>query len=713
MVGFLCSSYVKTLEERVQWLEGRLSECVCSRDKPRQGQNLTVLPDLGPDNTATTSRVPYVHAQAQVQADLRRRGSATSPASGQQLSSPSESQIGPNEPLAHNVGLLSLSNARESKYLGPSSGVTFGKLIFASMPSSQGLPVTLAGSTHAKKQRHPSPLSTVLSKPPLMADLTYFAACYFEIYQPLYPFLDESVILAKLDILEEANISFEAKLTKESPLSATDLIQLTLVLALGAKNLESRLLTDFSAGTYYAMALAHMEEVDVLGGIPGVQILLLLTLCSFVFEDGLNAWYTSSTIIASCLDLGLQRKHTDTEPTVPSLSPSPVGVSMTTLAKGIFWSAYSIDRTLTVVLGRPLTLRDEAIDAPFPGHDKLVIWSDDMDVVSLSPTRSGFQRSGPGSQTNKRLQLSSDPYRAAMYSFWFDQITAEIKLMLHRVAQSPRRFPWPADLLTWQADVQGSCRKLLESLQTELRWKSSCPSDRSFKELELKYHHCIMLLHRPSPAIQHPSESSLAECYRSAAQTIQIYAQLHRFSNMPRTWLAAHALFVSGITMLYCLWTSREAKDSTTLKTFSGHAENCIKLLQWLGDTWSVAQDAMGKLERLTNLTTTSWKSNATNNGPLNIKANTNLEAAELLAPTTFPGNGEGVEQVDAEVDLVGSNCFENAEFQSVTEEWAGSEDIPGLFLGELGDMSSWFDLGWLADNSFWVDVQEKEKENV
>jgi hypothetical protein len=712
-VGFLCSSYVRTLEERVIWLEERLSECVCYKDKPQPGQNLTVLPDLGPDNTTFTSRIPYDSAQAQVQTDLRRRGSVASPASAQQLPSPSESQIGPDEPLAHNVGLLSLSNARESKYLGPSSGVTFGKLIFASMPSSQGLPVTLAGSTRARKHHHPSPLSTVSSKPPLMADLTYFAACYFETYQPLYPFLDESAILAKLDILEEANISFEAKLTEESPLSATDLIQLTLVLALGAKNLESRLLADFSAGTYYTMALAHMEEVDALGGIPGVQILLLLTLCSFVFEDGLNAWYMSSTIIASCLDLGLQRKHSDTEPTVSSVSPSPVGVSMATLAKGIFWSAYSIDRTLTVVLGRPLTLRDEAIDAPFPGHDKLVIWSDEMDVASLSPTRSGFQHPAPGSQTNKRVQLSSDPYRAAMYSFWFDQITAEIKLMLHRVAQSPRRFPWPADLMTWQADVQGSCCKLLKSLQRELRWKSSCPTDRSFKELELKYHHCIMLLHRPSPAIQHPSESSLAECFGSAAQTIQIYAQLHRFSNMPRTWLAAHAVFVSGITMLYCLWTSREVKDSTTLRTFSSHAENCIKLLQWLGETWSVAEDAMGKLERLTNLTTTLWKSNATTNGPLNTKANTNVEPDGLLAPATFPRNGEGGEQVDAGVDAVGSNCFDNAEFQSATEEWGGSEDISGLFLGELGDMSSWFDLGWLADNTFWVDEQENEKDNV
>lgn len=672
---------------------------------------MTVAADLGSDNMAIMSRFPCDHVQAQGLTRLKRRGSAVSPPSAQQLSSPSESQIGPDEPLAHNVGLLSLSNARESKYLGPSSGVTFGKLIFASMPGSQGLPVTLTGSTRARKHHRTSPLGTVPSKPPLMADLNYFAVCYFEIYQPLYPFLDESAILAKTNTLEEANVSLEAKLTEESPLSATDLIQVVLVLALGAKNLESRLLTDFSAETYYAMALAHMEEVDVLGDIPGMQILLLLTLCSFVFEDGLNAWYMSSTIIASCLDLGLQRKHSYVETSVSPASPSLAGVSMTTLAKGIFWSAYSIDRTLTVVLGRPLTLRDEAIDAPFPGHDELVIWSDDVDVDSLSPTKSGFQRFAPASQANKRLQLSSDPYRAATYSFWFDQIIAEIKLMLHRVAQSPKRFPWPSDLIAWQTDVQGSCRKLLESLKRELRWKSSSPTDRSFKELELKYHHCIMLLHRPSPAIQHPSKSSIAECYRSATQTIQVYAQLHRFSNMPRTWLAAHALFVSGITMLYCLWTSHEVKCSTTLESFSSHAESCIKLLQWLGDTWSVAEEAMGKFERLKNLTTTSWKTNVTTNGTLNTKAGTSAQTAGMPSPTALSRNDESEQQIDAGMEVVNSNCFDSIEFSLVTEDWAGCEDIPGLFLGELGDMSSWFDLGWLTDNNSWVDEKEKEKD--
>lgn len=39
-------------------------------------------------------------------------------------------QIGPNQPLVHEVGLLSVVNSKESKYLGLSSGVSLARLIF-------------------------------------------------------------------------------------------------------------------------------------------------------------------------------------------------------------------------------------------------------------------------------------------------------------------------------------------------------------------------------------------------------------------------------------------------------------------------------------------------------------------------------------------------------------------------------------------------------
>lgn len=218
------------------------------------------------------------------------------------------SQIGPSQPLAHDVGLLSLANSTEPKYLGPSSGVTFARLIFASAPQSQGLPgmikVPEAGNDDPITT---SQVSTELADLPLEDELRYFVDAYFEAWQPLYPFMHE-------ELFQETVLRIQSQATgplTQSPSHSMDVSQTFLVIALGAKVLESRLSTSFSSESYYATAMSHVERIQLHDSIRGVQVMLLLVLSSFSFTNGMNAWFLTSTILASCLDLGLQRKHID------------------------------------------------------------------------------------------------------------------------------------------------------------------------------------------------------------------------------------------------------------------------------------------------------------------------------------------------------------------------------------------------------------------
>ena len=220
------------------------------------------------------------------------------------------SQIGPSQPLAHDVGLLSLANAAEPKYLGPSSGVTFARLIFASAPQSQGLPSTI----RATEARNGTTVVTSQS-PPELADLPpeddmrYFVDAYFETWGPLYPFIHEDMFQELVAGIQSQTGESSASL--QTPSHSMDLAQLFLVVALGAKALESRLSTDFSSESYYATAISHVSKLQLHDSIRGVQVMLLLVLSSFSFITGMNAWFLNSTILASCLDLGLQRKHID------------------------------------------------------------------------------------------------------------------------------------------------------------------------------------------------------------------------------------------------------------------------------------------------------------------------------------------------------------------------------------------------------------------
>ncbi|KAJ9645024.1 hypothetical protein H2204_001486 [Knufia peltigerae] len=345
--------------------------------------------------------------------------------------------------------------------------------------------------------------------------------------------------------------------------------------------------------------MLHVSFVSLHESLRGLQTLLLLTLSSLHSPRGLNAWFLKSTILAGCIDLGLQRKNNVSTP-----QPTSSDIEEHQIRSGVFWSAYSLDRTLSVVLGRPLTFRDEALDVEFPG----ALGSDEVDHdASRVYATTSNQDDEPA---RKRQRMMPTPGTPAVYSFRFDRIFAEIKLMLYRVAQSPSRFPWPTDFGEWQTRTHTTLSQLLEDAHQDLdRLDSSdsAPShgthDNAVLSLELKYHQAIMLMYRPSPAIPRPSAWALKYCFESAVGTIQAQAELHRFGNFANSWLNAHTVFISGITICYCFWVSQQVRIMTTSTSFTYYTDMVRRLLKSLSTTWLVASNALQKFEALVRLT--------------------------------------------------------------------------------------------------------------
>lgn len=589
-------------------------------------------------------------------------------------------QIGPSEPLAHEVGLLSLANATEPKYIGPSSGVSFARLIFAAIPQSQGLSTAYWNSPqpNGAESSTRAALKPALPLPPDWTpevDLQHFIDAYFETWQPLCPFLNEDDIVGSLDVLftrqAPATNSLQMPPLRdiEAALSPFHAVQLFLVVALGARILEARLSSEFESARYLATAMSRLDRLALHDSLEGLQTMLLLTLSGFCFEHGPNAWFLSQNIITTCLDLGFQRRWQ--EPAPQNASPSALSQYQVRrdLRRAIFWSAYSIERRLAVILGRPLTLRDEAIDVQFPGIES------DMTDQPLSGI-------GPSLNSAKRMRVGISPYKAAHYSFRFDQITAEIKLMLYRVVNKPDAFPWRTDVTEWQEKCHKRCDELFESLSNDLRWRSRRRSaDGIAQRLELKYHQCLMLLHRPSPATPRPRAESWRACYDSASQTILIHSDMHRFSKLPHTWLTAHTIFVSGITFLYCLWVNAAVKERTSMEDFDRIASACSALLKVLGKAWSVAADAVEKFDRLVSLTSSSWNSWKEAQAERRTEIAVGASLVSLAQDGAVADNTTASNQADVFDDVGGFNLVE-----------------PEFFLTELGDMSSWFDLDWIGE---------------
>lgn len=244
---------------------------------------------------------------------------------------------------------------------------------------------------------------------------------------------------------------------------------------------------------------------------------------------------------------------------------------------------------MTTTLGRPLTLRDEAIDADFPGVDQG--FEVDMGAPEWAAGNS------------RAIEAQMQPYVACIYGLRFDRIVAEIKLMLYRVSQSPRRFPWPADITRWQHDVEATCRGLLEEVERRQRGRLvetlSPISLPAVQKLQLKYHQCLMLLHRPSPQNPRPGREATQTCFNSALEFIRISADLHRFTNMDCTWLTAHSIFVAAVTIFYCLWTNPDGIPLVIPTGCLERLKTAHELLKYLSETWSVAKDACEKLSSL------------------------------------------------------------------------------------------------------------------
>ncbi|KAB8263649.1 hypothetical protein BDV32DRAFT_161801 [Aspergillus pseudonomiae] len=582
----------------------------------------------------------------------------------------SSSRITRDQPLAHEVGLLSLTNASDPKYLGPSSGVTFARLIYESVPQSQGLPLAYSRQNDQDPGLNDPSQGPVLCEA-LQVDLPSMAECqqYAEMYfaaSTFYPFISQDVfytLLGQVFRLSKTS-TWESRLPVKLALA-----QVFLVFSLGARSLEIKLSGTFGSRELFATGMSYGTQIKLHDSIEGVQILLLLVQHSFYSPEGLNAWYLLHTILASCLDLGLQRRDNSSKENEPLYQRN-----IRHLRSAIFWSAYSMDRTLTTILGRPLTLRDEAIDREFPGFDN----NDEVEEAATC-----WDRNPSAQEATSISGRAPTSYTACIYSLRFDRIVAEIKLMLYRVSRSPSRFPWPTDVSAWQQEAQRACAALLQEVQDHqpgrLQSGSNPLSGVAVQRLELKYHQCIMLLYRPSPQMPRPGLDAVQECFTSAMEIIAIYADLHRFSNMECSWLSAHSIFVASITVLYCVWTYPVVRGTTPMDVCLKRAELALQLLSFLGQTWTVAQEAGQKLAKLVRSTSEAY--DAMTGAPAEPQS---------LDGTAWTGN-----------DPTGF-AQRNQDRTYPAQEGSAMNPPPAdgksFLIDELGILRDLFDLGWLDD---------------
>jgi hypothetical protein len=349
-------SYITSLKSRISWLEAQLrAHCpeVDISAAPEVHDDVHGNADLFPESSETSVIQLLPHSgqpHEEVQDNIIQQNSPPSTIQDEaDVQRPASGYQRPGGGLAHEIGLVSLSNGNDPKYIGPSSGYFFTKLMVASL-AQPGARDCISGYTNGPESytnclglANQLLQNTETKLPATQEQALQISAAFFDIVHVQYPFLHRPTHEALIDRVY----------TSESP-EPMALFQINMVLAISSIILSRQLKVSFPGEGYCANAMQHFEHLGIETSIKGLQCLLLLVVYTMYSPSmKLNAWYLNYQCIAAVLDLGLQRDIR------PRSNLSVLEIEMRTR---IFWVVYSLDRTLATMMGRPIGLRDEACD---------------------------------------------------------------------------------------------------------------------------------------------------------------------------------------------------------------------------------------------------------------------------------------------------------------------------------------------------------------
>ncbi|GLA26538.1 hypothetical protein AnigIFM63326_003701 [Aspergillus niger] len=517
--------------------------------------------------------------------------------------------------VANAFGMLSLhSDSRQQHYMGSSSGLLFTKLIGVDRDTQISSPSSYSETSkygrrsisQSLKQGYRSLYQSLARELPSPEEAEVLLAVYFQHIHIDYPVLHApSLINAYLALYESTQMEptgqydsngwmeglepfeYNGMADKESGKQSTPITVFTavvhvfMVFSLAATVLTRKKNFDYSPTKFYRMALAETSSCFSSVSVTSLQGILLLAIHSMICPAGLNIWTLAHLAMSHCIDLGLHRE------------PSPsTSVSRTSLAvkRLIFYTTYSLDRTIATIQGRPLGIRDETFDIQRPEVEDVT-----EDLSSLADCK--LNVSAP----------SSAHMTMSIRRFRLDQYITEIKLLFYHLPKQLRPLVWPNDLENHQAQIKLD----LDAWLTE-KSLIQPPTDREEDRksvqyeklrLEILYHSAVTLLFQPSQTFRSPSPSALRHCYQSCSRKLRIYDHLSTEEQLYYNWRNIHGIFSSGATLIYCIWASPSLQATIPFAEVLRDLRTCSNLLSIGGQWWPSVRNGKGSFDKMVDLT--------------------------------------------------------------------------------------------------------------
>ncbi|KAF4550036.1 Fungal specific transcription factor domain-containing protein 70 [Elsinoe fawcettii] len=385
-------------------------------------------------------------------------------------------------------------------------------------------------------------------------------------------------------------------------------------------------------------------------GLEELQAVLLVANFSLLRPVTPGLWYIAGIAMRLAKNLGLYHEGPDDIDTA-----RPVAVDLSEaeakrhhqhigrlwwsrdMRRRLWYCAYSIDRLVSVCVGRPTSIDETVITTPFPSG---------LDDRYIGPTGIDYPPVSPGAILPSYKRVSYHYFRLRLLQSEVLQVLESRRAQLIRATGlSHLENQWiPSDLKEpFLARFHGDFRSWRLDIDARLaQWQREGPrqDDTGVKFdplfLDLNYWQTMVMLYRHSLSIPEQlagelDESTLEESrnttyadaedredeqmvfYKAGVagqQVLRIYRQLHLKRLVNYTYLATHHIFICGVTFLYSIWQSPLVRQSIKREDIDLTVLAATTVLTALIPKCPPAQNARDAFKRMSKVTMAFYLAN-------------------------------------------------------------------------------------------------------
>lgn len=468
--------------------------------------------------------------------------------------------------------MLSTASDRNFRFFGSSSVFVLTIQVASQVfddPSQFGTPGLVSSRSSIEEGvNNPSVMVAAQNSVHAKEILSTLVGHYVSSMNTIYPFIDESLIEADLQIYFDDQNQDSGSKSRLSGKAAYQFFRITMMCAVACAN-KSRhkphlIATDEE---FYAKGLKYVEIVTSELSRESLQALLLLILyCLFHPRKG-DIWKLLDYACRLSVELGY---HTE----LPLDQESSRDMA---LRRSTFWSLYTIERIVGQIFGRPSDLPEQIITTEYPGI-----------LVTGSPTDQASVQIFSAAHHYRLVYLRSEIYR---------EIYLPTNPPDHPLEWFIERY---FSLLSWYEDVQ--MNETLAGVGT-----STC---------NVAFNSTIVFLFQPLllRALSSNKDTSaeqvfVSESYSCACGLIRTYENIMRAPDdtalgiYPMTIMSAHYIYLAGLTIMAYAQLSIEGRVRILGPLTQGNSEripqpmdysdifhmsnSCLVLLTWCAQTWT------------------------------------------------------------------------------------------------------------------------------